>query len=60
MRLEIFDDILWTPHTDNRVKLNKSKITPYENKLFNSVVIIFDVIMILVEPTVLRTSAVNF
>ncbi len=30
----------WTPHTDNRVQPNKSKITSYENMYFNSVVII--------------------
>ncbi len=32
---KIFDDIyLWTPHTDNRVKPNKLKITPQETMHF--------------------------
>ncbi len=31
--------ILWTLHTDNRVKQNKAKITLYENMHFNSVFI---------------------
>ncbi len=45
-----FGLFLWTPHTDNRVKPNKLKITPYENIYFNSMVII-----LLADPTVLRT-----
>ncbi len=41
--------ILWTSHTDNWVKPNKLKITPYKNMHFNSVVII-----ILADPNVFQ------